>query len=79
MVIYGDLFDLGVGSFRSTFVEHPWACHDDTAKVVNFDEFSNMGRAFSDDSRHFGIVVSDGSGGMEHELELVFWGVGVVV
>ena len=51
----------------------------DSAKVVHFDEFSNMGRVFFDDSRHFGIVVSDGSGGLEHELELAFWGVGVVV
>ena len=58
-------------------MKQPWACHNDSSNEVYFDEFSNMCRAFLDDSRHFGIV-SDGSGGLEHELELTSRGVRIV-
>ena len=54
-------------------MEQPWASHYHDAKVIYFDEFSNLGGAFSEDSRHVGIVVSYGSGGLKDELELVFW------
>ena len=59
-------------------MEQPWTCHNGSPKEVHDDEFPYTDCVF-DDSRHFGIIVSDGSGGLEHELELTFWGVRVVV
>ena len=39
----------------------------------------SVGRTFFEDSHHFDVVVGDGSGGLEHELELAFGGIGIVV
>ena len=72
-------FDLSVGDFRRTLVEQPWACPDDRGTVVYFDELADMGWTFFEDSHQSGVVVSDGYGGLEHELDLAFWGVGIAV
>ena len=80
MVVFGDLFfDLSVGYFRGTLVEQPGACHDDSVLRTYFDEFANVGRSFFEDSRHFDVVVGDGSGSLEDELELALRGVGIVI
>ena len=74
MVIFRDLFfDLGVGDLRGTFVEQSWANHYHDVKVTYFDEFPNLGGAFSEDSRQLGIVGSYGSSGLQDELGLAFW------
>ena len=81
MVVFGDLFfDLRVGDFGGTLAEQPGTRHTDSVLVVNFfDELADMGRSFYEESRHFGVVVGDGSGGLENELELALGGVGSVV
>ena len=80
MVISGDLFfDLSVGDFGGALVEQPGARHNDSVLVVDFHERADLGRSFFEDSRHFGVVVSDGSGCVEHELELAFGGVRIVI
>ena len=58
-------------------MEQPWACHNDSSKEVCFDEFPICAGSFYD--RHLGIIVSDGSGGLKHELELTFRGVRIVI
>ena len=80
MVVFGDLFfDLSVGDFRGTLVEQPGACHDDSVLRIYFDEFANVGRSFLGNSCHFDVVVGDGSGSFEDELELAIRGVGIVI
>ena len=80
MVVFGDLFfDLSVGYFRGTLVEQPGACHDDSVLRIYFNKFANVGRSFFEDSCHFDVVVGDGSGSLDEELELALRGVGIVI
>ncbi len=61
MVVFGDLLsDLSVGDFSGTLVEQPGACHADSVLKTCFDEFAND------------VVVGDGSGSLEDELEVGF-------
>ena len=80
MVVFGDLFfDLSVSDFRGTLAEQPGACHYDSFLRIYFDKFANVGRSFFEDSFHFDVVVGDGSGSLEDELELARRGVGIVI
>ena len=51
-------------------MEQPGARHDDSVLEISFDRFANAGRSFLEDSCYFDVIVGDGSGSLEDELEL---------
>ena len=60
-------------------MEQARAGHDNGVMGGYLNEFADEGLAFHEGSGHLDIVVSDGSGGLEDELELAPRGTGVVV
>ena len=78
MVVFDDLFfNLSVGDLGGTLVEQSGARHDDSVLGIYFNKFANVGWASYADSCHFDIIVGDGSGSLEEELELAIGGVGI--
>ena len=72
-------FNLRVGDFGGALMEQAGARHDDGVLGIYLDEFADEGWGSHKGSGHLDIVVSDGSGGLEEELELALGGVGVVI
>ena len=55
------------------------ARHDDSALEIYFDNFPDVGQVFFEDSCHFDVIVSDGSGSLENVLDLALRGFGMVI
>ena len=80
MIVFSNLsFNLSVGDFRGALVEQARAGHNNSVLGVYLDEFADEGWAFHKGSGHLDIVASDGSGGLEDELELALGGIGVAI
>ena len=80
MVVFDDLFfDWSVGDFGGTLVEQSGARHDDSVLGICLNNFADVGKASYEDSGHLDIIVGDGSGSLEDELELALGGAGIVV
>ena len=79
MIVFIDLlFNLSAGDSGGAFMEQARAGHGDDALGVYLNKFSDEGWALHEGSGHFGVVVGDGSSGLEEELELAFGRAGVV-
>ena len=77
MLVFIDLFfNLSVGDSGGALMEQARAGHDDDALGGYLNEFADEGWAFHEGSGHLGVVVGNGSGGLEEELELTFGGSG---